>query len=55
VKGTERAYEFGEVTAAWKLAGRQIDVDPLIAHWAGGIVEVHGSIDLETEGRARPP
>ena len=49
VKGAERAYEFGEVTAAWKLAGREIDVDPLVAHFAGGLVEVHGSVDLETK------
>jgi hypothetical protein len=49
VKGAERAYELGEITAAWKLAGRQIDVDPLVAHWAGGLIEVHGSVDLETK------
>ena len=47
----DRAISLGEeVAAGWRLEGRQLHLEPIIAHWAEGLVEVRASIDLRSTG-----
>lgn len=47
----DRVVQLGEeLSAGWRISGRQIFIEPAVAHWAEGLVEARGSIDLGTMG-----
>ncbi|RME28673.1 MAG: hypothetical protein D6798_01860, partial [Deltaproteobacteria bacterium] len=45
-----RRYRLGDLAGSWRLRGRQLLLEPLVARWAGGRVQVDGAVDLGSRG-----
>lgn len=53
VMRTGRRIDFGDtVTAGWQIDGNRVLLEPVIAHWASGLVEIWGHIDLDSNDYA---